>query len=396
MPEYSFIEDAYIDFSNMILVNYDSIDSRDLAAINNFFIKLSNDDSLTEAQARYVLRLMSKYQSSMKKLGVDYSEILKAPRWKNDFRILDLTKRVFVIQSQEKLPIVCLKFPFAFRSTFEREFLFKLPNKIYCEWDHNQKINIIQLYDINLIVLNDFCLTYQFEIDDSFLQAMAQVEEIWENQSTIIPHSVIDNGKVLLKNITNDALQYWSEHSTGDYYKDLFLAKTMGMNLRIETIKDPIESIATSETSNFWMNDFKKFFDLYKKLDEKIAVILDSSKDTMSWLEEFVASADEMHVPRSEIKICFREDKGSNDRFNDWIKDNELGGKITSGKIFIFRNKPAKWMFGGDNNVKIAVTNELFPSMNLTTKKWLQSRPCTIHLGTIKASQIKGIEIVQL
>lgn len=396
MSKYSFIEDAFIDFSSYILVNHYLVDSKDIAAINNFYIKLSNNDALTEAQARYVVRLLTKYQTTIAQSGLDYNKILKSPRWKHEFRVLDLTKRVFVTQEKEKSPSVCLKFPYAFKSTFEKEFLGRFSKKIYYEWDHDQKINRVNLYDINIILLHDFCIDHGFEIDDSFLSAVSQVEEIWQNQSKIIPHSVIENGKVYLKNISEDAKIYWDQHVTGDRYRDMFLAKTMGLDLQIPPSTDPIEIIASSIHNNFWINDFRKFFDIYKKLGENIAVILDSSDNTLLWLREFVNFADEMHVPRSDIKICFREDKGENENFNEWVRNNGLGGKIDSGKIFIFRSKPAKWLFNEDKNVKIIVTNGLFPPMNLGTQRWIESKPCVIHLGTIKASQTKDIKIVQL
>lgn len=396
MSKYSFIEDAYIDFSNLILTNHYLIDPRDVAAINNFYIKLSNNDVLTEAQSKYIIRLMSKYRSSAEQFGLDYEEILKNPKWKKEFRILDLTKRIFVSESPEKTPLVCLKFPYAFKSIFEKEFLGKFSKKISYNWDHDQKINVINLYEINLVLLQDFCVRHQFEIDDSFLEAVSQVEEIWQHQADIVPCSVIENGKIVLKNVSQDAQDYWTKSTCGDYYQDLFLAKTMGLNLKTSTATEPIEIMASCGLSTFWINDFKKFFDIYKKLNERIAVILDSSDDTIPWLEEFIQSADNAGVSRSEIKICFRENKEDTSGFNNWIRDNNLGGKIDTGKIFIFRTKPAKWLLSEDKNVKIVVTNGLFPSMNLSTQKWILSRPCVIYLGTIKASQTKDVKIVQL
>lgn len=392
-----FVEDVYLEFSQLILTNHFLIDSRDIAAINSFHIKISNDIALTEAQGRYILKLLKKYQFTMKKAGLDYEEFLKKPQWKKEFRILDLGKRVYIDTDNETNPTVCLKFPFAFKIIFENEFLGKDMKKIRYHWDHDQRVNKIVMYDINLVALNDFCEKHAFEIDDSFLSALSQVEEIWNQQYAVTPHCVEENGVIELKNASEDAEAYWRENRTRDLSKDLFLAKTMGFLLRSNSnTVDVLTKMVSHESNHFWINEFSRFFDFYKKVDQRVAVILDANKDSVVWLENFIRSADESFVPRSDIKVCFREDRESNNEFNQWVKNNNLGGKIDTGKIFIFRSKPAKWLFSEEKNVKIVVTNGLFPSMNITTQKWISSRPCVIFLGSIKASQTKDIEIVQL
>lgn len=397
MSEIPSVEDAYLQFSQIILTNHFLIDSRDIAAINNFYIKISNNDALTEAQGRYILKLLNKYQFTLKKAGLDYSSTLKSPRWKKEFRILDLGKQIYIEDGYEKNPIVCLKFPFAFKTTFETEFLGKNLKKIRYHWNHDKRINQVMLYDINLVALHDFCVTHGFEIDESVLDALSQIEEIWNQQYDIIPYCLEENNNIQLKNANEDADAFWKDNRTGDVSKDLFLAKTMGFSLRTPSDKDDVLSkMASHETNHFWINDFSRFFDFYKKVDQPVAVILDSDKDSIIWLENFIRVADECFVPRSDIKVCFREDKDSNNNFNQWVKDNNLGGKIDSGKIFIFRSKPAKWLYSEEKNVKIVVTNGLFPSMNISTQRWITTRPCVIFLGSIKASQTKDIKIVQL
>ena len=397
MSEKPFIEDTYLQFSQIILTNHFLIDSGDIGAINSFYIKLSNNESLTAAQGKYILKLLKKYQYTLKKAGLDYIDDLKNPRWKKEFRILDLGKRIHIETAHEKNPEVCLKFPFAFKTTFENEFLGKNAKKIRYHWDHDNRVNKVSLYDINLIALHDFCLRHEFEIDESVFSALSQIEEIWNQQYSIIPYCLVENEKVILKNANEDTQAFWNDTCTGDVSKDMFLAKTMGFTLRSNTISDDVlTKMISHETNHFWINEFQRFFDFYKKVDQRVAVILDSDKDSIAWLENFIRLADESLVPRADIKVCFREDKDSKNNFNQWVRDNDLGGKIDSGKIFIFRSKPAKWLFTEEKDVKIVVTNGLFPSMNITTQRWISSRPCVIFLGSIKASQTKDTEIVQL
>lgn len=396
MSEISYIEDVYLKFSNIILRNYFLIDSRDISAINNFYIKITNDEALTDSQGRYILKLLKKYQLTLKKHGLDYTSELENPKWKKEFRILDLSKKVYIETDDSDNPIICLKFPFAFKSVFEKEFLTKNSQKIRYRWDHDQRVNKINVYDINVVELYEFCEKNKFELDNTFLELVSKIEEIWDCQQEIIPHCVEKNGEINLINANNDAIEYWNQQKTQDINKNLFLAKTMGFRLESTSQNyEILHKIASSESTHFWMNDFKKFFDLYKKLDEKIAIILDST-DTVEWIRDFIAVADECNIDRSDIKVCFREDSSIKNNFNQWVKENNLGGKIDSGKIFIFRSKPAKWLFSEDKNVKIVVTNSLFPSMNLTTQRWISSKPCVIFLEKIKPTNARDIEIVKL
>jgi hypothetical protein len=109
-----------------------------------------------------------------------------------------------------------------------------------------------------------------------------------------------------------------------------------------------------------------------------------------------VADADQSGIARDDIKVCFRENKENNSGINDWIKMAGVGGKVETGKILIFEYKPAKWLFKDSEDVKLLVTNNLYPPTNGITKDWFSSHPCVIYLGDIKPSEQRGQKIVEL
>ena len=131
-------------------------------------------------------------------------------------------------------------------------------------------------------------------------------------------------------------------------------------------------------------------------VNSRLAVVIDRSSDTLSWLQSFVQAADEAGVHREEIKVCFRENKDSETGVNEWIKLAGVGGKIEGGRIYIFEHKPAKWLFKDKEDITIIATNNLYPHTNQVTKDWLDSHPCVIYLGDIKPSEQKGKKIVEL
>ena len=77
-------------------------------------------------------------------------------------------------------------------------------------------------------------------------------------------------------------------------------------------------------------------------------------------------------------------------------KDNELGGKVDSGKILIFLHKPPKWLFKDTIDVKLVITNSYTPINEPTTSAWLMAHPCVCYLGEIKPTPVRKQKIVNL
>jgi hypothetical protein len=98
----------------------------------------------------------------------------------------------------------------------------------------------------------------------------------------------------------------------------------------------------------------------------------------------------------TEIRVCFRLDKDEDHGFNQWVKDSGYGGKVEGGKIFIFQNKPPKWLFSENIDVKIILTNSLYPVPSTTTQTWMDTHTCVCFVGDIKASHVKEKKIVEL
>jgi hypothetical protein len=157
-----------------------------------------------------------------------------------------------------------------------------------------------------------------------------------------------------------------------------------------------IEKIAVSSETLFWLKDYKEFFNLINGIDGKIVILLDRAEDRLSWLKNFAQKIDEFYFPRNLVKVCFREEKDETSNLNQWIKENEFGGKVDNGKILIFHQKPAKWLFKDLECVKIVITTSLFPSPNPIVKDFCNSHSCVIYLGDIKPSEKKDQNIVKL
>jgi hypothetical protein len=391
-----FAEDLFQVFYELAEARTLPIQHQDYSPMHSFYIKIIKGEQLTQNQANYVLKLLEKYKTISAVNGFDYAVHLPTLSWKTPFRILDLSKKIYIEKNKDGKLEICVKFPYQLKKAFEDEIdSARSDSSKSSYWDNDQKVRRLSFYDYNLMSLYEFATAHRFEIDETFLLALADVEEIWQNSDDVQPYSEISDLGVILKNANQDTAQWWIDQPTKSFTDDLLLAKSMGFPLK-KIPTTTLERIAVSAENSFWMKSNKELFSLYKQIDGKLCVILDRTSNTLDWLKAFVSDADESGINRDEIKVCFRENKDSKTGLNDWIKLAGVGGKVESGKILIFEFKPAKWLFKEQQDVKILVTNNLYPSTNQITKDWFNSHPCVIYLGDIKPSEQRGQKIVEL
>ena len=121
MSEKLYFENIFIAFYEKLHFPYTKFSDEDSKAAMNFYSIISMDNQLTYAQGKYVIQLLKKYHLLAKAHGVVYDKSLTGISWKNGFRVLDMTKRVWVEEDDEKLWI-CFKFPYNLKDELEKEF----------------------------------------------------------------------------------------------------------------------------------------------------------------------------------------------------------------------------------------------------------------------------------
>jgi hypothetical protein len=389
-----FAEDVFVEFYNLVAQQKISIQGQDFSPISSFHEKIINSGELTKNQANFLIKLLEKYKTISAMAGLDYGSKLADLKWQRPFRVLDLSKSIYVELRENKLEI-CLKFPYQLKKEFEDEITSRDALHTHGVWDSEDKVRRLDFYHYNLIALYEFACKHNFEIDDSFMIALGDVEEIWQNQDDILPSSDLCADWVTLFNTSEGTQDWWGEHKTDCYESDLLLAKSMGY-LYAGKPHTTIEKIAASQENSFWMKNNQEFFQLAKSVSGKICVLLDRSSATLPWLQSFVADAEKSGVSREEIRVCFRDNKESTTGLNDWIKIAGVGGKVETGRILIFESKPAKWLFKSSNDVTLLVTNNIFPPTNTMARDWFMCHPCVIYLGDTRPTETKGQKIVEL
>ena len=394
MTQNSYVEDVFVDFFNQADEIWKSA-PQDYRILTDFYGKIIAGEELTQNQGNYLLRLLQKYQSLATITNLDISSCLNNPQWKRSFRVLDYTKRIYV-EKDDSITWVCLKFPYAFKDTFDKEIDKRIESR--SKWDAEKKIRKIDLYQCNLIHLQEFVNIHGFEIDESFIDVIAQVEEIWNQQDQITPYAVVDGDNILIKNASSDSMTYWNTHQTDSFEQNLFLAKQMGYVVQFSSpVDSALKTIVSSESSDFWIKDLSVFFKLYQTIGGTFCILIDrNTQDVVKWLDIFVKKADWAGISRKDLKVCFRDSDTKNSKLNQWIKEENVGGAVKDGKILIFQHKPPKWLFKDDIDVKILATNSFTPVAEPLSATWISGHHCVCYLGDITPTRIKDKKIVEL
>ncbi len=395
----TYIEDVFLDLAEKLLDGSIITQSTDYSAVSSFYTTLTSGKQLTKKQADYLIRILTKYQNSYKNItGNDISAIIASPVWKSNFRTLDHTKSVSIVTESSGTTYVYLKFPFALKESFLQEFASKT-EKSPAVWDDELRVQKIKLHDINLIRLHDFVRNNGFEISEEFLAVVAEVEEIWGREEDFSPHSQVVDDVVEINNYTQTAKNYFDEHRINDKIKDLFLARSMGYCLANFDKNSRLDRFFATKETNFWLRDLSECFSFIQSLDAyPVVLFLDRASDLIEDVNRYIVAFKEAGFDENAIRVCFRfsnEEEGGK-KFNQWIKNNNLGGSVSTGKIFICQHKPPKWMTSGDFSPKILISNSLYPATSKQTSTFIKHHHTVFYVGNVKPSMNKENKIVEL
>ena len=94
MSKLSFVEDIFLTFYSLTSTGVVLIQTSDESAINSFYNVIRNNQQFTENQANFLLKILTKYKNQILAQGVECTNELRTPVWKNTFRVLDLSRKI--------------------------------------------------------------------------------------------------------------------------------------------------------------------------------------------------------------------------------------------------------------------------------------------------------------
>jgi len=383
-----YIEDILENLLNQRMYDITEIETTDFEILFNFFEKYQSNLLLTDKQKNLAIKILKKYQDRFLSLNFNYGDLLINPLWKTKSRIIDKRKRLYVKNNNSNQTFIWINFPWEFKDIFDQT---NFKNSV---WDSEEGARRFHVFEVDLTSLYNFCCVNNFQIDNSFYDLYSGYEESMLQENNFLPRSIVQNNHVELINACDEAAEFWEKYKKDNYADDLLLAKSMGFNL-INPDNSIIEKIVSSTSMQFWMYNLKDFFHVCDKISGKIVIILSERIPYQKWLDEFINIAELSNYNINQIKVCFREKNDKNKSFNQWIKQKSLGGEIKDGKIYIFSNRPAKWIFKLNHEIKLIATNNTNIPTDYITKEWFKNNP-VIYIGKDKPTNLKEEKFVDL
>lgn len=376
MKNSEYIEEEFIKFYNS--VNLYSLSLKEANACESFYDLCISHSAFTEKQAIYLKLILKKYHP-----GYDTTLNFRHP-----FRILDERKIVYVKEEdQEEKIAIAFKFPYHFLETFDKEFETSGSYSKFTYWDPEEKARKIELHNANYLKICNFVNEHGFFKEPSFLELEAYLQEAINRQDEAIPYSIFEGNSVSLQNAEESSVEFFLNNKKNHKDTDALLAKIMGFPVKlVKKDKTQIEHLVSSNKQFFWLKDIEKFFSILKTIKTKTCIMLDRDDEQKIWLKNFIEKA-QKHIPEKKIKICFRESQEKDPKFNQWVKETGLGGKVDQGDVYIFQHKPPKWILNEKHNMLFIATTMINPPSNLLTQDFFLSNPCVIHLTDVRPTE---------
>ena len=399
MPLMRYIEDIFLELANIVIQGKISHWHADTTPIMSFHSAVTGRGGITQKQSEFMLKLVKKYRKDLEKsFGVDLQNDLDNPVWKNPFREIDYSRKISIETDENKIPYIHIRFPFSLKEDFQKEFS-DSRGRTLTVWDNELKVQKAPLFKINHIQLYEFGKKNNFEFSENFLNLIDIVEEIWSDDINYLPHCVIDNDQVILNNANSNAISFFEKEKTNQLISDLFLARSMGYVLEKSPKNTEIFKIFSSQENAFWVGEETTCARIVKELDTyPIVIFLDRSSDVITWTKNMIKAFHTENIDTSAIRVCFRflNDDPVGSEFNQWVRDNNLGGSVSTGKIFICQHKPPKWMLKDDFSPKIMISNALYPHTNTTVNTMIVNHHTVLFVGKIRPTSQKETKIVEL
>jgi hypothetical protein len=361
------------------------LESKDKTIIYSLAAQLKKPLSLTANQGSLAVRILEKYKDQLSYIS-NVSDLLEKPIYKNTFRLVDSSKRIYKSTYLDK-ECIFLKFPYDRK--LNKEILQINLNKFI--FDKVNKVNILpfNLKIISKLVIESRLQNQGFIVDQEILDYGKQIEDIKNNPEKYLPLLDIDDD-VILKNSNKFLSKYFHENKKNDLIQDIFLARTMKISLS-EKIKSAVESmdiddltkmILINENNKFLIStkskitnvEIAKFMSNLKSYPALIMLLDDEYSDfnLADWYDRLKESG----INNSEISVLFRSTE--NIKFNEFIKVNQLNNMLDENtKVVFVRQKIPKILYKLNFDFKVIICTSSFYA-HYTAQKLVDTHPMVI------------------
>jgi hypothetical protein len=352
---------------------------------------LTSNKALTEKQGNLALRLLDKYKSQFVAAGfTDIIVDLKNPKFKQPFRIVDMTKTVDIVDNE-----IVIKFPFDQSLVTSMREISNV--SIFCKpvFDGDIKAWKMSLNEESLTFVEGL-ISKDFELSKEVKELVSQMTLIRANMEDHIPMLCKFDKKYKIKNcLINEEYDDLESAiigsvSAGIYvhddqvHQDLMKAIEKEPLLKLFTIANLQKVLVTKEEYSK-----QELLSLVKKFNTTVAIFFEDdakSQDLTEWYNTLLS----VGVNNSEIGVYFRK-SGASD-FNQTIKDLGLNKDADDPNVkwVILSSKYPKSLFKNDKTAEICIFVDRHVTTHYTTINVMNNSLLNIRYAERKVAEFEN------
>lgn len=357
-------------------VKTSTIPVQDFKVIRSMANQVMNNIAMTESQSRLVLRLLSRYSVSLFP-ELDISKDLAHPKFKQKFRVLDTTKKIFLFDDQ-----IIIKFPY---NQKYNKLINKIPQK--AEFDKVKKQYHLPATVPVIDSIMDIFKDKGFEIQDKILELYREIVDIKLNEEEYIP--ILDKD-LNLKNCDSNLVCYFNSLRSFNPLKDAMLAKRLEIKLDDNLLKNitfncsRITKKILSNTSDRFVRisaDTTQLSDVFQYLNETNSypclMIMEDNSTRLESLKSWYEESCKQGLSSSNISVLFRSDTDKD--FNSFIRENKLNNPADKNKkLIVVKTKIPKFVITMKQEFRCIISLTNF-SVHYTSRKLIDSHPNILY-----------------
>lgn len=315
----------------------------DTNLVYSFADQIGRGIGFTEKQGTVALRIIKTYSTQLSTtLNLDIQNILKNPTYRYPFRQINNTKKISVQKDSVFGQVIKVEFPY--NETYVNTIRKNRDRLEYAQWNPEEKAWIFALTESSIQILSDLFGKEQFEFDEEFQIYQEQANVIQEHMEEFVPMLVLEDGNPVFKNIPKNLPKL----ETTDIMQALFEARRKGVTAWSDEIFDKFDSIGVTPVVKTFLNS-----------DPGENFHIDSKNEPISCLSPFIGhmgptlfiipGGDEFNklqaaynflksdgFENKDMSVMFRTDSKIDQKFNNFVKENELNSPIGENTKIVF------------------------------------------------------------
>jgi len=321
-----------------------TLNPADVAITHSLSDQIQRGNGFTEKQRALTIRLVTKYSKSLSvALNYDVTVDLANPTFKYPVRKLSGVKSIEVKSYENGDKKIAVKFPFNENIVAAiREYKKTLPRSEFTEigWNADEGAWIFPFTEPNVLYLSKM-LGSDFTLDDTFSEALAEIQEIEKNMDQYVPMVVFQDGQFAYKNTVSKIPQPTSMN----LLEVLLDARRYGITCWDDSIDIALSSSEiASEVRALLQNtscapvviESKHLSDIKEILNYSNNVLFvipgGTELDHLKTIHKYLT---DNNIANEQATVMFRLDSSSGKMCNDYIKENNLNGQVNDTVKFV-------------------------------------------------------------